>query len=56
MTKDFNPLDLKKLYMPSPSSHKGQNGKLLVVVGSKLFVEAVVWFLLVGFMGVDFVF
>lgn len=32
-----------KLYRPSPESHKGQNGKLLVIGGSKLFHSSIFW-------------
>ena len=41
--KQFSPEILKKLYIPSPSSHKGQNGKLLIIGGSKLFHAASLW-------------
>lgn len=34
---------LKQLYKPSADSHKGQNGKLLVVGGSSLFHSASIW-------------
>ncbi|MBI2031685.1 MAG: NAD(P)H-hydrate dehydratase [Candidatus Levybacteria bacterium] len=39
----FNLSDLKKLYVPPPSSHKGQNGKVLIIAGSKLFHAASLW-------------
>ncbi|MBI5356567.1 hypothetical protein HZB78_03055 [Candidatus Collierbacteria bacterium] len=43
MTKvSFNP-DKVRLYQPLPSSHKGQNGKLLVIGGSKLFHSSIFW-------------
>lgn len=32
-----------KLYQPKPESHKGQNGKLLVIGGSKLFHSSIFW-------------
>ncbi len=32
-----------KLYQPPPASHKGQNGKLLVIGGSKLFHSSIFW-------------
>lgn len=40
---DFNPTILKSLYTPPPDSHKGQNGKLLVIGGSKLFHASIFW-------------
>jgi NAD(P)H-hydrate epimerase len=40
---EFNVQDLKKLYIPLPASHKGQNGKVMVIAGSKLFHAAALW-------------
>jgi len=54
--KQFNPDLLKKLYIPSPTSHKGQNGKLLIIGGSKLFHAASLWSLKVASRIVDMVF
>lgn len=34
---------LNKLVLPNPSSHKGQNGKLLIIGGSSLFHAASIW-------------
>src|SRR3990167_6262789 len=34
---------LKNLYIPPANSHKGQNGKVLIVGGSKLFHSASLW-------------
>ena len=34
---------LKELILPSPTSHKGQNGKLLIIGGSSLFHSASLW-------------
>lgn len=34
---------LKKLYVPKPDSHKGQNGKVLIIGGSSLFHAASIW-------------
>lgn len=34
---------LKKLYIPSEKSHKGQNGKVLVIGGSTLFHSSPIW-------------
>src|ERR1700733_10117808 len=52
----FNPQDLKKLYVPPSDSHKGQNGKLLVVGGSTLFHAASLWALTIASRIVDMVF
>ena len=41
--KDFNSGLLKQLYRPAKASHKGQNGKLLVIGGSELFHAAAFW-------------
>lgn len=41
--RNFSPKELKKLYIPSPDSHKGQNGKVLIIAGSKLFHAASLW-------------
>jgi len=54
--KKFNPADLKRLYKPPRSSHKGQNGKLLVIGGSNLFHSASMWSLEVASRIVDMVF
>jgi hydroxyethylthiazole kinase-like uncharacterized protein yjeF len=53
---EFNPEDLKKLYVPASSSHKGQNGKLLIIGGSVLFHAASLWALQVASRIVDMVF
>lgn len=34
---------LRKLNIPKPNSHKGQNGKVLIIGGSKLFHSASIW-------------
>lgn len=52
----FNMEELKSLYKPSPSSHKGQNGKLMIIGGSKLFHGASLWALEVASRIVDMVF
>lgn len=41
--EEFNATELHDLYIPPPDSHKGQNGKLLIVVGSKLFHAPAIW-------------
>jgi NAD(P)H-hydrate epimerase len=47
---------VQKLHIPSPESHKGQNGKLLIVGGSELFHAASRWSLDVASCFVDMVF
>jgi NAD(P)H-hydrate epimerase len=53
---EFNSEDLKKLYIPASSSHKGENGKLLIIGGSVLFHAASLWSLQVASRIVDMVF
>ncbi len=52
----FEPKLLQQLYKPSGDSHKGQNGKLLLIGGSKLFHAASLWSLQVASRIVDMVF
>ena len=47
--------DLERLYIPPPDSHKGQNGKLLIIGGSHLFHAASLWALTVASRIVDLV-
>lgn len=47
--------DLKSLYIPPPDSHKGQNGRVLVIGGSHLFHAASLWALTVASRIVDLV-
>ncbi|MBI4058528.1 NAD(P)H-hydrate dehydratase [Candidatus Gottesmanbacteria bacterium] len=47
--------DLQTLYLPAPDSHKGQNGKLLIIGGSHLFHAASLWALKVASRIVDLV-
>lgn len=47
--------DLKQLHIPKPDSHKGQNGKLLLIGGSELFHAASLWSLTVASRIVDLV-
>jgi len=54
--EEFNKNDLKKLYVPSPDSHKGENGKLMIIAGSILFHAASLWPLTVASRIVDMVF
>ncbi|OGH39160.1 MAG: NAD(P)H-hydrate dehydratase [Candidatus Levybacteria bacterium RIFCSPLOWO2_01_FULL_38_21] len=52
----FDPKVFKKLYRPPSNSHKGQNGKLMIIGGSKLFHAASLWSLKVASRIVDMVF
>ncbi len=54
--QQFNPQALKKLYVPPANSHKGQNGKLLIIGGSQLFHAASLWALTIASKVVDMVF
>jgi hydroxyethylthiazole kinase-like uncharacterized protein yjeF len=47
--------DLKNLILPDGKSHKGQNGKLLIIGGSHLFHAASLWALTVASRIVDLV-
>lgn len=47
---------LQKIYLPNSNSHKGQNGKLLIIGGSKLFHAASKWSLDIATKIVDMVF
>ena len=47
--------DIKNLYLPPPDSHKGQNGRLLIIGGSHLFHSASLWALKVASRIVDLV-
>lgn len=47
--------DVKKLRLPASGSHKGQNGRLLVIGGSHLFHAASLWALTVASRIVDLV-
>ncbi|MFH1832922.1 MAG: NAD(P)H-hydrate dehydratase [Candidatus Levyibacteriota bacterium] len=52
----FDQSQLKKLYRPQKNSHKGQNGKLMIIGGSHLFHGASLWALKVASRIVDMVF
>ncbi|MDE2025111.1 MAG: NAD(P)H-hydrate dehydratase [Patescibacteria group bacterium] len=52
----FDETELKNLYIPSATSHKGQNGKLLIIGGSTLFHAASLWALTIASRIVDMVF
>ena len=47
---------LNQLYLPPKNSHKGQNGKLMIIGGSKLFHGASLWSLKVASRIVDMVY
>lgn len=47
---------IQKLHVPQPDSHKGQNGKLLIIGGSELFHAASRWSLDVASCFVDMLF
>lgn len=56
-TTPFNPADWSAQFaLPDPNSHKGQNGKLLIIGGSHLFHAASKWSLDVASKFVDMVF
>ena len=42
LISDIDPF-IKKLYVPQKETHKGQNGKLLIIGGSSLFHAASLW-------------
>lgn len=54
--ESFNSEILKQLYIPPLDSHKGQNGKLMVIGGSHLFHAASLWALQIASRIVDMVF
>ncbi|HEX8964963.1 MAG TPA: NAD(P)H-hydrate dehydratase [Patescibacteria group bacterium] len=54
--KEFNESILKQVYLPESASHKGQNGKLLIIGGSSLFHAASLWALQIASKIVDMVF
>lgn len=47
---------LKQLYIPPPTSHKGQNGKVLIIGGSHLFHSSAFWALETASKIVDMVY
>ncbi|HEV2340006.1 MAG TPA: NAD(P)H-hydrate dehydratase [Patescibacteria group bacterium] len=52
----FDTNELSHLYIPLDTSHKGQNGKLLLIGGSQLFHAASLWALEISSRIVDMVF
>lgn len=54
--QSFNPEELKKLTLPASDSHKGQNGKVMIIGGSHLFHAASLWALTIASRVVDMVF
>ncbi|HVZ11432.1 MAG TPA: NAD(P)H-hydrate dehydratase [Patescibacteria group bacterium] len=53
---DFDPKVLQDLYRPASGSRKGENGKVMIIAGSKLFHAASLWPLTVASRIVDMVF
>lgn len=51
----FDPDDIKKLWKAAPESHKGQNGRVLVIGGSEFFHAASLWSLTTASRLVDLV-
>ena len=54
--KEFNPEELKRLFISKSDSHKGDNGKVMVIGGSTLFHAASLWALEIASKIVDMVF
>lgn len=54
--ESYDPQKLKDLYIPSSDSHKAQNGKVMLIGGSKLFHAASLWSLQIASRIVDMVF
>ncbi|HUD44486.1 MAG TPA: NAD(P)H-hydrate dehydratase [Patescibacteria group bacterium] len=54
--QEFDTKLLKQLYVPPTGSHKGQNGKLLLIGGSHLFHASTLWALDIASKIVDMVF
>lgn len=54
--KKFDPSLLKSLYKPAPDSHKGMNGKVMVIGGSVLFHSGSIWPLEIASKIVDMVY
>lgn len=52
----FDASNLKKLFVPEPGSHKGQNGRVLIIGGSILFHAGSLWPLEIASKIVDMVF
>ena len=52
----FDQSVLRELYIPAVNSHKGDNGKVLIIGGSKLFHAASLWSLSIASKIVDMVF
>jgi len=54
--ENFDLNNLRQLYVPPVASHKGRNGKLMIIGGSHLFHAASLWSLTVATRIVDMVF
>lgn len=52
----FDPTEIKQLYKPASDSHKGQNGKVLIIGGSVLFHSGAIWPLEIASKLVDMVY
>ncbi len=53
---EFDTNELKKIVLPASDSHKGQNGKMMIIGGSRLFHAASLWALTTASRMVDMVF
>src|SRR3972149_11685720 len=53
--EEIYPKELTNLYLPPKDSHKGKNGRLLIIGGSHLFHAASLWALKVASRIVDLV-
>ena len=53
---EFDSSEFKKLHIPSSDSHKRQNGKVMIIAGSRLFHAASLWPLKVASRIVDMVY
>ncbi len=53
---NFDSSILKEIYVPASSSHKGQNGKVLIIGGSHLFHSSAFWALEIASRIVDMVY
>lgn len=52
----FDTKELKRIVLPASDSHKGQNGKMMIIGGSRLFHSASLWALTTASRLVDMVF
>lgn len=54
--EEFNKKELQNLFIPPANSHKGQNGKVMIIAGSSLFHAAALWSLEAASRIVDMVY